>query len=87
MRILQRDTNQVFDNIEIFLTLEEADNLRAHVEGLIDQPEYGHIHVLGDEINGVVMKELTVAVYTKDNLNEFDDKSKKLILEDKWDTK
>ena len=84
MRILHRDTNQVFDDMEIFLTMEEANELIAHLSGLIEQPEYGHVHVFGDEKDGVLYKELTIAIYTEDNLDEFDDQSQKLILEDKW---
>ena len=33
--------------------------------------------------NDEISREITVAIYTNDNINEFDERSKKLILEGK----
>ena len=64
--------------------MEEAKELDAHLCGLIRKPIDGHVHVFGDEKDGVIYKELTITICTEDNLSEFDEQSQKLILEDKW---
>ena len=74
MRIFERNTNQVFEEIEIFLTLEEANELCGRLDGLISNLKAHHIHLDSDN------KELMVASYTKENLDEFDERSRELIL-------
>ncbi len=74
MRIFERNTNQVFEEIEIFLTLEEANELCGRLDGLISNLKAHHIHLDSDN------KELMVAIYTKENLDEFDERSRELIL-------
>ena len=83
MRILHRETNQVFNDIEIFLTVEEAQWLSAKLDWLWEHPEDHHSHLETDLVGNKYQKELTVAVYTEDNLKQFDERSRKLILEDK----
>ena len=83
MRIFHRDSSKTFDSMEIFLTIEEADELRARIEGLVNNPKAHHIHLDTDEKDGVMQKELTVAVYTNDNLQEFDERSREIIINDK----
>ncbi len=83
MRILNRSENQALDSIEIFLTKDEAEELRARVSGLLDNPSGHHIHLDTDEKNGRFERELIIAIYEKDNLGEFDERSRKLIVEGK----
>lgn len=83
MRILQRETNKALDTIEIFLTLDEAKKLSGILKHMVEHPESGHSHLEADLVGNVFQKELTVAIYTDNNLDEFDERSKKLILEDK----
>jgi hypothetical protein len=77
MRIFHSDTNQVFEDIELFLTKEEMLGLVGWLEGLAENPKGHHIHFMSDN------KEITVAICTEDNLNEFDERSKEVILYDK----
>lgn len=77
MRILERNSNQVFEEIEIFLTLDEANELRGRLDGLISDLKIHHIHLDSDD------KELTVAIYTNENLDEFDERSRELITNNK----
>lgn len=79
MRILNRETNQVFDSIEIFLTREEGEELLARMSGLLSNSKTHHIHLDTDEIDGRYERELIVSIYTNNNIEEFDDRSKLLI--------
>ncbi|MEO6696243.1 MAG: hypothetical protein ABIY50_11695 [Ignavibacteria bacterium] len=83
MRILNRSENQALDSIEIFLTRDEAEELRARISGLLDNPSAHHIHLDADEMNGRFERELIIAIYEKGNLSEFDERSRKLIVEGK----
>lgn len=74
MRIFERTTNQVFEEIELFLTIDEANELCGRLEGLVSNIKAHHIHMDTDN------KELIVAIYTKENLDEFDERSRELIL-------
>ncbi|MEO8513691.1 MAG: hypothetical protein ABI543_09040 [Ignavibacteria bacterium] len=74
MRILERGTNQVFSDIELFLTMDEALELSGRLEGLISNPKAHHFHL---ETEG---RELIISMYSEKNINEFDERSKELIL-------
>lgn len=83
MRIHHYDTDQTFDTITLFLTEEEAENLINYLQNLLDHPENHHFHCRGSEIGKSNFKEITGAIYSEKNINTFDARSKKLILEDK----
>lgn len=82
MRILQRETDKVFDTIEIFLTIDEARKLKGILEHMVENPNSGHSHLEADLKENVFQKELTIAIYSDENLSEFDERTKKLILND-----
>jgi len=81
MRILDPNTDKAINEIGIFLTLNEAKELRDKLERLIDNPSEHHNHI--EDAGMDPMKELTVAIYTHDNMRMFDERSRKLIEEDK----
>jgi len=81
MRILNRSEDKALDRIEIFLTPEEAEELRGRISGLLGDMKTHHIHLDTDEKDGIYQRELIIAIYCDDNIGEFDERSKKLIIE------
>ncbi|MBI4656490.1 MAG: hypothetical protein HY746_07080 [Elusimicrobia bacterium] len=81
MRIHDIDFDKSIDEVGIFLTLDEAKELRDSLEILINNPAEHHGHIY--DIPAECKKQIIVAVYTKDNINMFDERSRKLIEEDK----
>lgn len=81
MRMLNRDTNEPLYDVGIYLTKEEVYTFLSQWEYLIKHPESHHFHfsVFTDSRG----KEITGTVYSEDNMDTFDARSKKLILEDK----
>lgn len=78
MRILNNDTNAPLENVIIYLKKDEAVELIGALESLLNSEktaEHSHINDLE------YTHEITVAIYDEDNLNGFDQRSKKLIQE------
>ena len=78
MRILDDEADKKLDSIGIFLTREEAIQLRAYLNQLLDNPKLQHAHLSANDYQ----KEVTVCLYDEKNLSNFDERSKKLILND-----
>ncbi len=57
----------------------EARELIGYLEGLLNHPEHHHTHLNDSDYQ----REITVALYTGDNLPAFDERSKRLLIEDK----
>lgn len=81
MRILNVDSDKSIDEVIVYLTLDEAKELRDKLEILISSPAEQHEHVMDVSIEP--MKELTIAVYIKENMGMFDARSRQLIEENK----
>lgn len=79
MRILDNETNRAISNISVFLTPEEAREMIGYLEQLLEDPQLHHAHLNDEKYE----REITLAVYSEKNMNEFDDRSRKLILEDR----
>ena len=77
MRILNSELNTPIDNVGIYLTRDEAKQLRDYLEQLLEEPELHHIHVNDENYE----YEITVSVYDQNNLESFDERSRKLIQE------
>jgi hypothetical protein len=77
------------DSVTLYLTPDEAGQLAAYLEQLAEDPvRWHHSHLEESEIIGVnakgvtigrVVREITVAVYVDENLNQFDERSRRLI--------
>lgn len=78
MRILSDDDDRPLRSVTLYLRHDEMSELRDFLEHLLADPSLHHIHV-NDE---AFVKEVTVAILTDSNLDAFDERSKKLILED-----
>lgn len=79
MRILSNDDDRSLQSATLYLNPEEMAQLKDFLEHLLADPSIHHVHV-NDEVS---TKEVTVAILTDTNLNEFGPRSQKLILEDK----
>ena len=75
MRILDNETGKPLVDIGLYLTPSEAREMSHALDHLLTKPEDHHIH-LNDE---GYQREVTLAVYTEGNLNEFDEQSRRLI--------
>ena len=79
MRILDDESDKKLDNVSIFLTAEEARQLRSYLDQLLKNPKAHHSHLSSTDYQ----KEITICVYDMENLNSFDQRTKKLLKEDR----
>jgi hypothetical protein len=79
VRILDDASGSALRSITIYLTPAEAVELAGYCEQLADDPvQWHHSHL--SEIEGDRgTREITVAVYVDENLNQFDKRSRRLI--------
>jgi len=75
MKIYDEKSKRVLSNVTIFLTPEEAREMGDAAHDLAAHPQHHHHHV-NDK---TFQLEVTLAVYTRENFNEFDEESRKLI--------
>ncbi len=75
MRIYDDESKRILSSVTLYLTPGEARELAGAAEDLAANPEHHHHHV-SDE---TCQLEITVAVYTRTNLNQFDEESRKLL--------
>ena len=79
MRILDEESDKKLDNVSIFLNKEEAVQLRCYLNQLLDNPKLQHSHLSSSDYQ----KEITICLYDEKNLENFNERSIKLIREDK----
>lgn len=79
MRILDDESDKKLDNVSIFLTKEEAMQLRGYLNQLLDNPALQHAHLS----NVDYQKEITVCLYDEKKLEKFNKRVIRLIEEDK----
>ncbi|WP_316356872.1 hypothetical protein [Candidatus Neptunichlamydia sp. REUL1] len=77
MRILDEESNKKLDRVMIYFTEEEASEMKDSLE-LILSKKHHHSHINNENCD----KEITISVYNKENLSGFDERSKKLIIND-----
>lgn len=78
MRILDMNSGDVLKNICLYLTRREVEEMKCTLEDFLTGALDHHAHINDDTYE----HEVTVAIYTEDNFNQFDERSKKLIKED-----
>jgi hypothetical protein len=66
-------------SVTLYLTPDEARQLAAYLEQLADDPVGLHHSHLEEVEGNKVTREITVAVYVDENLNQFDERSRRLI--------
>ena len=78
MRILDQDNDRSVNAVTLYLTKSEAAELRDSLEYILEDPVGRHEHTSSNDY----AKEVTVCIYDPDHLTNFDERSKRLILED-----
>lgn len=79
MYILDEASDKSLSNVILYLTLPEILELKDSIDALIAKPINNHMHISDETFK----KEITICIYDKNKLDGFNDRSKKLILEDK----
>jgi len=77
MRILDNQTSRALEDICLYLTPSEAKEMMHYLENLLANRDEHHAHINDSSYQ----REVTLAIYTEDNLNQFDERSRKLIIE------
>jgi hypothetical protein len=75
MKIYDPISKQVLTQLMLYLTPAEAQELGQSVLDLAKNPEKHHHHVPASDFQ----QEITVSVYTADNISGFDAESRKII--------
>ena len=78
MRILNEDEDKKIDNISIFLTHREGNQLLSYLQTILKDPSCHHIHLSSEDYQ----KEITLCVYDDKNIQTFDPRTRKLLTED-----
>lgn len=80
MRILDEDHDKAFCRVTVLLTASEADELRDSLTDLLSSGINGnHTHIPSDDYT----KEITISLYTHEELSSFSSRYQLLIKEDK----
>lgn len=79
MRIYSPDQDRSLDEIVLYLTKKEAEEMKNSLESIIDRPSNNHAHI--DDYD--FQKELTICIYDIDNLKDFNTRSKEIIIYNK----
>lgn len=78
MRILDESSDKSLEKVILYLTLEEALELKDSLDELLKKPLNNHTHVSDENFQ----KEITVCIYDTNNLSGFSERSKNLIKND-----
>lgn len=78
MRIYNVETDKKANKIVLYLTRNEAEEMKNSLEAMLVDERHHHEHISDSNYE----KEITVCIYREDNLSGFDERSKKLILND-----
>ena len=77
MRILNEVADKPLNAVTLYLTKAEASELRDSLEQLLVDPLGRHEHISSSDH----AQEVTICIYDLDHLDQFDERSKKLIME------
>jgi len=75
MKIYDPDSKRILRNVTLFLTPGEAAELGSSANDLAQHPQKHHHHVS----DGEYKTEITVSVYTDENITLFDEESMRII--------
>ena len=78
MRILDQNADKSLNDILIYLTYDEALELKSSLDDLLERPSNNHSHISSKDYS----KELTVCIYDENNLTGFNERSTTLIKND-----
>ena len=75
MKIYDNKNDKVLSSITLYLSPNDAADLAWAADDLAKNPDNHHMHVTSED--GSV--EITVAVHTEENFDQFDKRSKEII--------
>jgi hypothetical protein len=75
MKIYDCENKRIVTDVCLYLTPKEAENMSTVAHNLSKHPESQHTHITNDDSS----VEITIAVYTEQNLNQFDKESIAII--------
>ncbi|MEK9166049.1 MAG: hypothetical protein AAB525_04315 [Patescibacteria group bacterium] len=75
MKIYDSEHKRILESITLYLTPNEATELANDAKDLSENPQKHHSHINDKNFKN----EITISVYTKENINQFDEESKKVI--------
>lgn len=75
MRIYDSSNNKTIDDVVLYLTPDEAKELHNDLGRIMEKPRGNHVHVSSNDYQ----HELTVCVYRKEDIDTFDEKSRKIL--------
>jgi len=78
MRIYNKNLNTSINSILFYLTIEEAKQFLDSLKILKDNPNES-VNFSGTDCNGKMSKSISVRIYSKENLNTFEEKIINLI--------
>lgn len=81
MKIYDKDTDKKINKVILYLTSDEAQELKDSLELIINNNEKHHHEHIPDREDDF-KREITVCIYRENDLSGFDERSKKLILDD-----
>ena len=78
MKIYDRKNKRTLNSVTLYLTLDEAAELAFDAKDLSENPQKHHSHIADKNYKN----EIIISVYTKDNIDQFDEESKRIIGQD-----
>ena len=78
MRILDETNDNSLKKVLLYLTQDEAEQMRDYMEHIINKPKDNHCHISSADYK----KEVTICIYDVNDLGDFNERSHKLILDD-----
>lgn len=79
MHILDEKTDKSVNRLTVYLTRDEAKEIVDGIRDLLLNTQKHHVHLSSSDYR----KEITFTIYDLQNLESYDDRSKRLIQEDK----
>ena len=78
MKIYDRKNKIILNSVTLYLTPNEAAELAFDANDLSENPQKHHSHITDKNLK----TEIIISVYTKDNIDQFDEESKRIIDHD-----
>jgi hypothetical protein len=79
MRIYNVDSDKKVNKVILYLTADEAKVMKDSLEAVLgNSKKHHHEHIPDSDFQN----EITVCIYKEDDLTSFDERSRKLILND-----
>jgi hypothetical protein len=78
VKIYDEKNDRLLQSVTIYLTPDEMHELADSARNLFERPECHHGHITNQDFS----VEVTIAVYTRENLAQFDARSREILGEE-----